>query len=270
MRNLIPLLLAAAFTFLSCNQQKTSEETTALSEKPVVDSTKLFVVDSVKVIDSLRLDSHLVVNFESKVLIFPSLKDSLLLDSIYAPENIKLKQYSKNSLKEALNKKAKTYFEENKASLKSFTPTAAQSWNDHSEMDVKSHEDGFLTIMYSGDGYTGGAHGYYYENYKVFDLQQKKTMQLSDLISDRDSKLWNRILMDNFLKDDLEKGQAEMLLVKEIPLNNNFYFDKKNLYFLYNQYEITAYAAGPVLIRVPYSAIKPLLKAEFKNRIGLQ
>lgn len=75
--------------------------------------------------------------------------------------------------------------------------------------------------------------------------------------------------MDNFLKNDLEKGQAEMLLVKEIPLNDNFYFDKEALYFLYNQYEITAYAAGPVLIRIPFSAIKPLMKSEFKTRIGL-
>ena len=75
--------------------------------------------------------------------------------------------------------------------------------------------------------------------------------------------------MDNFLKNDTEKKQAEMLLVKEIPLNNNFYFDTEFLYFLYNQYEITAYAAGPVLIKIPLSDIKPLLTKAFIQRQGL-
>ena len=75
--------------------------------------------------------------------------------------------------------------------------------------------------------------------------------------------------MNNFLNGDLENGQAEMLLVKEIPLNNNFYFDQENLYFLYNQYEITAYAAGTVLIKIPFTEIKPLLTPEFKASLKL-
>jgi hypothetical protein len=76
--------------------------------------------------------------------------------------------------------------------------------------------------------------------------------------------------MDNFLKNDAGKGQSEMLLVKEISPNNNFYFDKENLYFLYNQYEITAYAAGPVLIKIPFSDIKLMVKPEFLKRIAVQ
>ena len=76
--------------------------------------------------------------------------------------------------------------------------------------------------------------------------------------------------MDNFLKNDAGKGQSEMLLVKEISPNNNFYLDKENLYFLYNQYEITAYAAGPVLIKIPFSDIKLMVKPEFLKRIAVQ
>ena len=75
--------------------------------------------------------------------------------------------------------------------------------------------------------------------------------------------------MDNFIQNDGDKGQVEMLLVKKIPLSNNFYFDDENLYFLYNQYEITAYAAGTVLIKIPFSDIKPLLTDAFKNRQNL-
>ena len=88
-------------------------------------------------------------------------------------------------------------------------------------------------------------------------------------------RLWHngkktiRSITYDFLKNDLENGQSEMLLVKEIPLNDNFYFDQDHLYFLYNQYEITAYAAGPVLIKVPFSAIQTILKSEFKKRLGI-
>lgn len=136
-------------------------------------------------------------------------------------------------------------------------------------MTIFSNKNDLLTIKYSGDGFTGGAHGYYYEFYKVFDLQTKKTLQLADVLSDKNPKIWSKILMDHFLKNDLENGQSEMLLVKEIPLNDNFYFDQDHLYFLYNQYEITAYAAGPVLIKVPFSAIQTIVKSEFKKRLGI-
>ena len=136
-------------------------------------------------------------------------------------------------------------------------------------MKMFSKDNNFLTVQYTGDGYTGGAHGYYYENYKVFDLKTNKTMQLADLITDPGAAIWQKILMDNFIQNDGDKGQVDMLLVDQIPLNSNFYFDKEHLYFLYNQYEITAYAAGPVLIKIPLADIKLLLTDDFIKRQSL-
>ena len=75
--------------------------------------------------------------------------------------------------------------------------------------------------------------------------------------------------MAHYLKTDLANGTPELLLVDQIPLNDNFYFDKENLYFLYNQYEIAPYAAGPVLIKIPFKEIKPLLTAVFKSSLNL-
>ena len=69
---------------------------------------------------------------------------------------------------------------------------------------------------------------------------------------------------------EISEKQKEMLLADQIMPNNNFYFDKENLYFLYNQYEITAYAAGPVLIKIPFSDIKLMVKPEFLKRIAVQ
>ena len=269
MKNILVLSLLILVAFVSCEKGKTATESTTEASTETLNNAKSFSVDSIKVNDSLKIDKNLTVAFQSTILVFPTIKNKVLLDSIYAPEEIRLEEYSKVNLTEALNKKKKDYDDEQKASLKDYTPEFAQNWYRNSDMKMFSHVNDFLTVQYSGDGYTGGAHGYYFENYKVFDLKNNKTVQLSDIALDQNSKLWNKILMDNFIQNDGDRGQVEMLLVDKIPLNNNFYFDKENLYFLYNQYEITAYAAGPVLIKIPLSDIKPLLTDEFINRQGL-
>ena len=63
------------------------------------------------------------------------------------------------------------------------------------------------------------------------------------------------------------KEQKEMLLVDNIDLNNNFYFDDKQITFVYNQYEITAYAAGVVEISIPFETVKSELKQSFLERL---
>ena len=269
MKNFVVLSIVLSISFVSCEKGKNSLESSNGADTEVLNASENLAVDSIEINDSLRVDKNLTAGFQSKILLFPTLRNKALLDSIYSPKDIRLEEYSKANLSAALNSKKTAYYEEQKEMLKEYTPGFAQNWNNHSDMKVISNENQFLTLQYTGDGYTGGAHGYYFENYKVFDLKNNKTVQLTDVVSNQDSILWDKILMDNFLKNDSENGQAEMLLVDQIPLNNNFYFDKENLYFLYNQYEITAYAAGPVLIKVPLSDIKPLLTDEFKSRQGL-
>lgn len=264
MKNLVTLSILISLVLASCNNEKNVEQT-----EKILNKTENFSIDSVQVKDSLKIDKNLTLGFQSKLLVFPNLKNKVLLDSIYAPKQIQLADYSKANLSEAVNKKKTEYYDEQKASLKDYTPEFAQNWFINSDMKVFSNDNDFLTIQYTGDGYTGGAHGYYQENYKVFDLKNNQSVQLSDIVSKPNSSLWQKILMDNFLKNDSEKGQAEMILVKDIPLNNNFYFDREFLYFLYNQYEITAYAAGTVLIKIPLSDIKPLLTEAFIERQDL-
>lgn len=269
MKNLLVISVIFAVSFMSCNKEKSTSETSNGTVEKITDTTANFPLDSVKVNDSLKIDKNLTVKFQSKILLFPTLKNKTLLDSIYAPKEIRLDEYSKANIAAALDLKMKEFYEEEKNALNDYKPEFAQNWEKNSDMNLVSHRNNFLTVQYTGDGYTGGAHGYYFETYKVFDLQNNKTLQLADILSNQDSALWNPILMANFTQNDGDKGQVEMLLVKEIPLNNNFYFDDKNLYFLYNQYEITAYAAGTVLIKVPLSDIKPLLTDEFIKRQNL-
>lgn len=269
MKNYLALLALSTVLLVGCKQDKNTLDNSSKSEDSIANSLNTLVIDSLKLEDSLRIDKNLSLTFSSKILTFPGLTNQSILDSIYSPEDIKLNDYSKENLSKALHQKMQNYYDEQKAALKDYKPEFSQFWNMTSAMKMISNQNQYLTIQYTGDGYTGGAHGYYFENYKVFDLKNNKTVQLTDVIKEEESSVWNKILMDNFLKNDAENGQAEMLLVKEITLNNNFYFDQENIYFLYNQYEITAYAAGPVLIKVPLGDIKPFLNSDFKKRMNL-
>lgn len=269
MKNLFAILTILFFAAISCNKAKKMHEGTSATTKINDSLPEKFAIDSVQIDDSLKITENVTAAFQSKLLVFPQIKDSILLDSIYSKTEIHPTNYSKAHLLKELQAKKSQFYQETKDGLQGWKPDFEQTWNNNSDMTIFSNKNDLLTIKYSGDGFTGGAHGYYYEFYKVFDLQTKKTLQLADVLSDKNPKIWSKILMDHFLKNDLENGQSEMLLVKEIPLNDNFYFDQDHLYFLYNQYEITAYAAGPVLIKVPFSAIQTILKSEFKKRLGL-
>lgn len=268
MKKILVLSIALSVISASCNKKKSSVESSVEEEK-VHNKVENFSVDSLKINDSMEVDKNLTAAFQSEILVFQTIKDKALLDSIYAPEELQLPEYSKENLLGAMHQKKKDFYDGQKEALADWKPDFKQTWNYSSSMTIFSNNNDFLTIQYTNDGYTGGAHGYYNEIYKVFDLKINKTVQLKYIIKNTDAKVWNAILMDNFLKNDLEKDQAQMLIVKEISPNNNFYFDKENLYFLYNEYEITAYAAGTVLIKIPLSDIKPLLTSEFISRQNL-
>ena len=268
MKNFCALSLIISLFFVSCNKAKVENKAQVEHQKTEVQKTDLTTVDSVSVHDSVKINKNLTIANKAKVLVFPTLKNKTLLDSIYALEDIRLDEYSSENLKSALNKQMQDYFDETKKNSADLERDFPMTLYENSDMNIFSNQNDFLTLKYTSDGFSGGAHGYYNEVYKVFDLTNNKTLQLSDILISPKSSVWKRALMDNFLKNDIDKGQSKMLLVKEISPNSNFYFDNEFLYFLYNQYEIAAYAAGTVLIKVPISDIKLMLKPEFIKRAG--
>ena len=70
-------------------------------------------------------------------------------------------------------------------------------------------------------------------------------------------------MIKNFLKN--KDYTIDLLFDKRIPLNNNFYFDKTSLHFVYGQYEIAPYSSGIIKIDIPFSEISQDLKSEFKK-----
>ena len=259
------LLLIILF---SCKKTETTIDNSKITNDSANVEEVKFNVDSVKLIDSIKLNSKVTESFEASVLVFPIIKNKVLLDSIYAKENIKLADYSKENLQKALVVEKEKYFAQNKKDVSDYLGDFVQTWNQNSAMRLFTKNGDIITLKYTGDGFSGGAHGYYYEFYKNFDLKTNKTIQLKDILTTTDAKIWDPIMMMNFLKS--KDFTQDLLFDKRIPLNNNFYFDKTNLHFVYGQYEIAPYAAGIINIDIPFSEISQYLTPEFKKMNGIK
>jgi len=115
--------------------------------------------------------------------------------------------------------------------------------------------------------YTGGAHGYGSTEFKNFDLHTGKEINTSDLFND----------YNGFLKLVETEFRKEFKIPEEESINyNGFWFDddifylpesigflKKELLFIYNQYDIASYAEGPIVFSISKKKATPFIKKEF-------
>ena len=264
-------LLSAAFilfTISSCDENKNKinngTQNSQSSEQNISEKNQKLEIDSIKIEDSLIIAPTLTASYQQKVLVFKGLEKQVL-DSLYKTElyhdNKPMKEYSKTSIQNALQNQLEKYYDDTKKEMIEYrAPHFKQTWNKYSKMDFFSNLNDYLTIHYSGDGYTGGAHGYAYENYKVVDLKAQKKIMLEDIM-DVNKVNWQEVLLKNIFDKDL-------LFDKNISYNQNFYFDQNHITFVYNQYEIAPYAAGIIEVTIPFSQLNEALKSDFKQRMG--
>ncbi len=265
MENLLTASIATCVLLIACAKDPTRR-----------DYPHQLVIDSVVLKDSTKVGANLTVGYSNTILLFPSIKDKALLDSIYFSYG-GLKRYSENEIMSFVKNDMDLYFtktlNENKEWLTSVKNT--DQWYEKSSMKLISFKEDFMHLQYSLNSYMGGAHGNYGFQERVFDLKNKKKVLLSDITTiEKDSltKLLNKninVIPSKTTDDNGIVKNSEMLLVENIPVSNNFYFDHKNLYFHYSPYEIAAYAAGDITIPVSWKELDGTLVDDFKKRLNL-
>lgn len=275
MKNAIAVLaVSSLLAFSAC---KKGENTTASADKTETLQPEKFVIDSAKVSDSSKIADSLKVAFTSKLLVFPTLKEKKLLDSIYF-YNKGIKDFSKKGLEAYLDNEKNKYFQSIKSDSKDWISdiSYAQEWYSNSSMNLISNENDYMHIQYVGSSYEGGAHDNYGFSERVFDLKNNRKLELKDITSMPKAKL-EALLMKNL--NTVKSGttdsggdvkNSDMLLVEVIPASNNFYFDQKNLYFHYSPYEIAAFAAGDIVIPVSWNELEGTINGEFKERMKIK
>lgn len=261
-------------TISSCKKSDSKN----ISIKKTVDIQKdKFAVDSLLVGDSLKINDLLTIRYESKMLVFPTIKEKALLDSIYY-QTKGVTDFSKQGLQKYLEDNKNEYFSSVKNQDNSWIAdiNRPQTWESVSSMKLKSNQNDFLQIEYLYSSYEGGAHGNYGFSERVFDVKNSKKLNLSD-ITTMPKAMLEAILLKNI--DKMPSGttdsqgavkNSDMLLLQTIPANNNFYFDDKNLYFHYSPYEIAAFAAGDIVIPVSWDELEGTLTPSFKERMKIK
>lgn len=118
------------------------------------------------------------------------------------------------------------------------------------------------TYLGSYSDYTGGAHGDFGLGYDVFDMITGEIVGEADLfIDDYESPLCG--ILEQAAMESVPEEDQEMFFGMPEP-NGNFSVSEEGITWIYNPYEIAAFAAGVIEVPVPWSALKPLLKPHWR------
>lgn len=123
------------------------------------------------------------------------------------------------------------------------------------------------TVVLNSSTYLGGAHGSSAQQYFNFDLQQKKLMQLDDIIAPQQKaalekkahevfKVW---VMDAKLADSVEEYEQ----VWKFKLTGNYYLGKDGLILQYAEYDIGPYVVGLPRLTIAYEQLQGILKPQY-------
>ncbi|MBR4135352.1 MAG: DUF3298 domain-containing protein [Bacteroidales bacterium] len=132
--------------------------------------------------------------------------------------------------------------------------------------------DQFVTYYYNNQGYSGGAHGWNISYGQTFRKSDGRRVGLDFFQNEELEKLAalvkRGIMEDHFENDTAEFRNSVYEYHTDFPLPEYPpYFDKNGVSFIYQQYEIAAYAVGMPSCHIPYSTVEPMLTQAGKDLI---
>lgn len=129
------------------------------------------------------------------------------------------------------------------------------SWEDFTEGRIACTRDKILSYIADKYMYRGGAHGISSRYACNFDLSTGKQIREEDFFREGyDAKLTS--LLTLHLKESLSSPEdIDMLFVKEIEPNGNFYLSEEGVTYIYNHYEIAPYSMGIIEVTVPWEEL---------------
>ncbi len=139
-------------------------------------------------------------------------------------------------------------------------------WDLQVQCDTAYSSPTILTVRQETYTYSGGAHPNTQIMLQSFSRRTGHAMQLSEVVSDTTALI--DLVEQAFRKQqDIQPGQdleeaGYFLRDGHFFLPDSFGFSREGLIFLYNPYEIAAYAVGPIQLTVPYVQLKDVLREE--------
>jgi len=125
-----------------------------------------------------------------------------------------------------------------------------------------------ITVALTFWAFTGGAHGYGSTSCTLVDLRTGKTVApesvfapgtpwLKEVVAIVGADLKKQFVDNPGFEDALQPTK----LTKTVNSSGRFCWQADRLQVYFNQYEVGPYSAGPYTVDIPYSRLKPLLRA---------
>lgn len=136
-------------------------------------------------------------------------------------------------------------------------------YEDQTATYVLYQQGNLLSLGFFHYNFSGGAHGNYGTTAASYDLRTGRRLRYADIFRPtaevRLSALLGRAvrpLVGLAASDPLDK----QLFVNQMPVTHNVFLTAGGAVFIYQPYEIAAYAQGEVRVFVPLSELRPLLR----------
>jgi len=146
------------------------------------------------------------------------------------------------------------------------------SYEETSELSIVYTSPTIISLGSYFYNYTGGAHGMYGTTYEVYDLVNKRKLELKDVINLKDSLFIISVLekkLRRIYKLKPQQALSEVLFEDTLSsISDNFLITSKGIGFNYLPYEIAAFALGEITIFIPYADLHRALRPEFLKLIG--
>ncbi|RZL47171.1 MAG: DUF3298/DUF4163 domain-containing protein [Pedobacter sp.] len=260
MRKLICLVTIILF-FASCRNEKKEDQTT--DGTTVNADTLTYKYDSVKVYSKNITKT-----------------DALPRDT--AKSVIKYPVFENDSLNQYINRQVLDYFSEEDPAIISYKDIATsfikgydsffaenkdtpQSWYLIIDIKVLKQSGNYIALQKMHSDYAGGAHGITVISYLNYNPKTNKPITLDSLIAIKQKpKLLS--LAESIFRKNEKLTATEPLSDKyffengKFALAQSFYVGDKGLVFLYNPYEIKAYAYGTTELIIPFVDLKNIAK----------
>ncbi len=143
---------------------------------------------------------------------------------------------------------------------------ATMNYAESSSVSVLFNEKDLLSLGFEVYNYSGGAHGSFGTGLASYDLTEKKALKLTDVFLPKFEKTLDAALTGAAKqKLGLKKNQklSTYYFDDAIKHTSNFCITPKGALFLYNPYEIAAYAYGQVELFIPFSSVKNIVNPRF-------
>lgn len=280
-------LLIATIVCYSCNISNNKKDNTESSNtsSQLIDNSGTST--QIWKFDSLTLDKKYYVNNDTSKLGIAV--DILLKYPVSAPPNVDLENVQKAfakllSKEDNLTLSPKETFH---TVLKKNTSDALEYLKDANDGDVHipdfeysmgnnidSITNDIITTSVGYYTYLGGAHGSYYLKYYNIDIHNGDIINEKLLFKNNYKEKLTSLIQNAIAKLNSSPNEDDhlYLLVEltEVVPNDNFYFGKNGLVYVFNQYEIAPYAQGIPEVTLSYSEVRSIIKDQYqyiiKNR----